>query len=227
MILRLLRGLLLSCLGLLALPAAAQGWQEGVHYERIEPAVPGSAPAGRIEVVEVFSYGCPYCFQAQPFIDQLKAALPAEVSFRYVHASFNAAEAWPTFQRAYLTAVAMGIADAHHQALLDAVWRTGEVRLIDPATRRLANPLPDLPALARFYAARAGIREQDFLARAASPEIDAAVRRDDALVRAWAIPGTPNLVVNGRYRTGRVRNFDELTRVVEYLVALEQARTAP
>ena len=59
---------LLLCAAAAPLSAQAQLlWQEGVHYETVVPAVPTTTP-GKIEVTEVFSYGCPFCYQAQAIV---------------------------------------------------------------------------------------------------------------------------------------------------------------
>lgn len=208
-------------------PALAQLlWQPGVHFEEITPAVPTATP-GKIEVTEVFSYGCPYCAQAQPLVEKIKASLPAYAQMDFVPASFNPSEAWPMFQRAYLTARAMGIAEANHAAFFDAVWMTGEIPLMDPATQRVAQPLPNIAAAARFYAHHAGIKAEDFLARSTQPDIDAAVRKADDLVKAYGVTGTPSFIVNGHYRIGKgIRTSDDMIRVINYLVALEHAKAA-
>lgn len=217
---------LLLCAAVIPLSAQAQlRWQEGVHYETVVPAVPTSTP-GKIEVTEVFSYGCPFCYQAQEIVAQLKASLPAYAQMTYVHASFNSAEAWPVFQRAYLTAQSLGIAEANHQALFDAIWKTGQLPIINPATQQLAAVMPTLANLARFYAQHSAVKEADFLKLAQSPQIDAAVQRSDDLVKAYRISGTPSFVINGKYRTGKgLRSWDELIQMVNYLVALEQGRS--
>jgi thiol:disulfide interchange protein DsbA len=63
-------------------------WVEGEHFERINPAVPASTP-GKVEVTEVFSYGCPACFKFQVAMDKIKAALPANAQLVLVPASWN------------------------------------------------------------------------------------------------------------------------------------------
>jgi thiol:disulfide interchange protein DsbA len=219
--------LLLAVLAVPTAPAMAQMlWQPGVHFEEIKPAVPTSTP-GKIEVTEVFSYGCPYCFRALPLVEKIKASLPAYAQMTYVHAAFNPAEAWPMFQRAYLTAKAMGIADANHEAMFEAIWQTNELPLLDPQTQRIAKPLPNIADAAKFYARHAGIKAEDFLARSTQPDIDEAVRKSDQLVKAYGVGGTPAYVVNGRYRTGPgIRTSEEMVRVIDYLVGLEHAKAA-
>jgi thiol:disulfide interchange protein DsbA len=222
-------GLLGALLALTALftPHNAQAqmlWQQGVHYELISSPTQPTTP-GKVEVTEIFSYGCPFCFRALDVVDQLKASLPAYVQMTYVHASFNSAEAWPVFQRGYLTAQALGIADANHEAMFKAIWETGELPLINPTTQQLVNTLPTVADLARFYAKRSKVTEAQFIKLAQSPQIDAAVKNSDDLVKRWQIGGTPGFVVNGKYRTGRgLKSYDDLIKVVNYLVALERAR---
>jgi thiol:disulfide interchange protein DsbA len=219
--------LLLIALVVPALPNTATAqmlWEPGVHFEAITPAVPTSTP-GKVEVMEVFSYGCPYCYQAYPLVEKIKASLPPYAQMNYVHASFIPQEAWPMFQRAYLTAKAMGIADANHLAMFQAIWQTGEIPLIDQQASRPVRPLPDITAAAKFYAKHAGIKAEDFVARSAQPDIDEQMRQSDKLIAAYGINGTPAFVINGRYRTGKgIKTSDDMIRVISYLVSLERSR---
>ena len=83
----------------LPLGASAQTtWTEGKNYFVITPALHTSVAAGKVEVTEVFSYGCPHCAEFQPVIKQLKAALPPNAVLTLIPASFNPAEDWPMLQ---------------------------------------------------------------------------------------------------------------------------------
>ncbi len=88
-------------------------------------------PADIVEVAEAFSYGCPACYSFHPLAKQLEATLPSNAKFIYQHASFNKAESWPLFQRAFLTAEALGIREKTHDAMLRAIWETGELAVVD------------------------------------------------------------------------------------------------
>jgi len=223
--------MLLRSLVLLALvtPAAALAqlrWIEGTHYQAIAQPPAAAAQQQKIEVTEVFSYGCPYCFQAMSEIRRLKASLPADVAMTFLPASFMPAEAWPMFQRAYLTAQSFGIAEANHERLFVAIWETGEFPLVDPATNRLRRPLPTIEDAAAFYAKHSSVSAADFVARANSPEIEAQMKRADQTVAAWKVPGTPAIVVNGRYlvNSEKVGSWDGIRQLVDYLVGQERLR---
>jgi protein dithiol oxidoreductase (disulfide-forming) len=203
--------------------AQAQTWKEGVNYYPVVPAQNTNVPPGKIEVVEVFSYGCPFCAQLNPFVQQLKKSLPAKAQMVFVPAAFNPSEDWPMFQRATCTAQTLGIFDKTHDAMFDAVWKTGELAITDPTTNRLKNPLPTIEDTARYYNHISGIPVDKFLAAAKSFSVDAQMRRYDALIMAYHIDGTPSLIVNGKYRiTGQsAGGMDKMIEVAKWLVAKE------
>jgi protein dithiol oxidoreductase (disulfide-forming) len=215
--------LLLALSLLLPFGAGAATWTEGVHYARIVPPQPTTVPGGKVEVLEVFSYGCPACNAFQPVMEKLRHALPANAQLAYLPAAFNPGEDWPMFQRAFLAAQALGIAERTHQAMYDAVWKTGELAITQPGTNRLKNPLPSIADAARFYARVAGVDAQKFLAMANSFGIDSKMRAADAQIEAMHVESTPTLVVNGKYRVLReqLKDNDELIELVRYLVSRE------
>lgn len=207
----------------LAASASAATWTEGVQYARITPAQQTMVPAGKVEVLEVFSYGCPACNAFQPTMDKLRHALPANAQLAFLPAAFNPSEDWPMFQRAFLAAQALGIAERTHQAMYDAVWKSGELGIIVPGSNRLKSPLPSIADAASFYARVAGTNPQQFLAMANSFGIDSKMRAADAQIVAMHVDSTPTLIVNGKYRVIRdeLKNNDELIELVRYLVAKE------
>ena len=213
----------LLALAALLQPPAAPGatWSEGVQYVRLAPPQQTTVPSGKAEVMEVFSYGCPACNAFQPVMEKLRRSLPANAQLVYLPAAFNPAEDWPMFQRAFLAAQALGIAERTHQAMFDAVWKTGELGITVPETNRLKQPLPSIADAARFYARVAGVDPQQFLAMANSFGIDSKMRAADAQILAMHVDATPPLIVNGKYRVIRdeLKSNDELIELVKYLVA--------
>jgi thiol:disulfide interchange protein DsbA len=204
--------------------AAPAQWVEGQNYFRLQPPRPTSTP-GRIEVLDVFSYACPACNSFQPTLDRLKADLPASAQMAYLPAAFNPAEDWPVFQRAFLAAQMLGVAEQSHDAMYDAVWVKGTLAILDPATHRLLprDRQPTIRDLARFYT-RYGVTEDKFLAAANSFTVDSEMRRCDAQVKDDEVDGTPTLIVNGKYRLTpqSAGGFSQTISLVLYLVAQEE-----
>ena len=219
---RLVLSLLAVATLLLPLAAPAATWTEGIHYVRVTPPQQTTLPAGKVEVMEVFSYACPACNAFQPVMDKLHSTLPANAQVVFLPAAFNPQEDWPMFQRAFFAAQALGIAERTHQARFDAVWKTGELG-VTTAGNRLKDPLPSLADAARFYARVASVDPQKFLAMANSFAIDSKVRAADAQILAMHVESTPTLIVNGKYRVIRdsVQTNDQVMELVRYLVARE------
>jgi thiol:disulfide interchange protein DsbA len=206
--------------------AHAQTWTEGVNYFPVVPAQHTNVPAGKIEVVEIFSYACPYCAQFNPLVQQLQKSLPANAQMVFIPASFNPSEDWPMFQRATCAAQILGILDKTHDKMFDAVWKTGELAISDPKTHLLKNPLPTIEDVARYYNHISGVPVDKFLDTAKSFAVDTQMRRDDALIMAYHIDGTPSLIVNGKYRiTGEsAGGMPQMIEVAKWLVAKESKK---
>jgi thiol:disulfide interchange protein DsbA len=203
--------------------AHAQTWTEGVNYFPVVPAQHTNVPPGKIEVAEIFSYACPFCAQFNPLVKQLQKSLPPNAQMVFVPASFNPSEGWPMFQRATCAAQILGILDKTHDEMFDAVWQTGELAISDPKTHRLKNPLPTIEDVARYYNHISGVPVAKFLDTAKSFAVDTQMRRDDALIVAYHIDGTPSLIVNGKYRiTGQsAGGMPQMIEVAKWLVAKE------
>jgi thiol:disulfide interchange protein DsbA len=207
-----------------ATPArSAQTWTEGVNYFLIQPPKATSLPRGKVEVTEVFSYACPACNVFQPTIHKLKQSLPPNAVLDYLPASFNSAEDWPMFQLAYLTAQVLGIDGQTHDAMFDAVWKGGDLSVVDPTTHQLKSRAPTIEDAAKFYNKQTGMPVDKFLAASKSFAVDVKVRGAEDLLEAYKVDRTPTIVVNGKYRmqVESAGGNDQLIELVNWLVAKE------
>jgi thiol:disulfide interchange protein DsbA len=218
----------IASLCLVAPVAYCQQWVEGVHYALVEQPQATGLPPGKVQVVEVFSYACPGCNRFYPIVDRLVKALPASAVMEYLPASFRPDEDWPMFQRAYLVAKELGVAQRTHDAMFDAVWKTGELAVWDDKLKRAKRPAPLITDAARFYEHAAGIKPETFLATAGSFGIEVKGKQTDDLIARYGVAETPSIVVNGKYRLNPVSaGGDEQTiDLVKWLVAKESSTTA-
>jgi thiol:disulfide interchange protein DsbA len=200
---------------------AAREFVEGTNYTLVQPAYATHVPRGKVEVMEVFSYGCIACNRFQPVMDQLKKGLPANAQLVLLPASFIPSEDWVVLQRAYFTAQALGISERTHQAMFDAIWKSGELSIHK-------DPQPTIQDVAGWYARTAGISADKFLKAASSPGIDAKMKAADAQIKAMHVPGTPDIIVAGKYRLEfeSLQSVDEIGELVRFLVAKESAPKA-
>ena len=217
-------GVLVGLLCALASGAWAQSnWKEGEQYFLVQPPQPTAVAAGKVEVVEVFSYACPACNMFYPTINKLKALLGAKVQWRFVPASWHVEEDWKVFQRAYFAAETLGIAERTHDKIFDAIWKSRELAIVDPVTNQIKNPLPSLADVAAYYERIAKLKPGEFLAAAHSFSVDAHMREADAQIHAYQVDGTPSVIVNGKYRVtpGSAGGDAQFVALVQWLVKKE------
>ena len=203
--------------------AAAVQWAAEKNYFLVLPPRPTSVAPGKVEVTEVFSYGCPACNIFVPTMHKLKQALPPNAVLDYLPAAFNTNEDWPMFQLSYFTAQALGVADQWHDAMFDAVWNTGELAVVDPATDRIKSHMPTIEDVARFYNRHAGVPVDKFVSPSKSFAVDVKVRSAEDTIAAYKVDRTPTIVVNGKYRlhVESAGGEDQLIALVKWLVAKE------
>ena len=221
-----MRSVLLSLAALfllIPLAPAATPWVEGQHYFEVRPAQATNVPHGKVEIVEVFSYACPACNVYYPVIERLKAALPPYAQLKYLPASWHPEEDWKTFQRAFFAAQSMGLVERTHTVVFDAIWKSGELAIMDKESGRPRTNMPTIADCARFYAAHTGGTAEAFLAAAQSFSVDAKMRQADNQIRAYQADQTPTLIVNGKYRVtpASAGGNDQLISLVKWLVERE------
>jgi thiol:disulfide interchange protein DsbA len=201
-------------------------WVEGKNYDLIEPQQPKVSDTDKVEVVEVFSYGCPACNAFHTTVDQMAKELPSNATLVFLPVSFNPAENFPMFQRAYFTAQALGVADKGADAMYDAAWKTKELSSESPNGRGLkpSDALPTIDDAAKIYA-KVGADPKEFAAVANSFAINTKMKRADELVQKYGVMQTPTIVINGKYRftVSQAGGYPQTIELAQWLVSKEAA----
>ena len=210
-----------------AVPFVDNGkWVQGKNYFLIDPAQPTSHP-GKIEVTEVFSWGCPACNAFHSTADQIRHSLPAGAVMNFLPAAFRPDENWVVYQRAFYAAQALGLADKSYDAIFDSTWKTGETATynLKGAGLKPKDAWPTIEDFAKFYAAKYGVDPKEFVGVANSFAVNTKMKRADELIKAYGIDGTPSMVVNGKYRYGPTTagGYAQTIELTQWLIAKEQA----
>jgi protein dithiol oxidoreductase (disulfide-forming) len=176
------------------------------RYETLSTPQPTSTP-DKVEVVEIFWYGCPHCNRFQAYIDPWQETRPDFVEFMRMPAVFQ--PQWEVHARAYYTAVAMGVLDRTHAPLFGAIHTQNRA-------------LDSRESLEEFFVQQ-GIDASEFSKHYDSFGVDAAVRRSKVMQGRYGIRGVPAVVVNGKYRiSGAVAgSYPNMIKVIDALVARE------
>jgi thiol:disulfide interchange protein DsbA len=191
-----------------AAPANAETWEEGTHYEKLETPVQTDSD-GKIEVAEVFWYGCPHCYRFKPLVEAWEKTLPDDVDFVMLPAALG--RSWEPHARAYYALESMGELDKVHDALFDAL--AGE-------HQQLNTP----EALADFVADH-GVDRDEFLKNYNSFGVNARMQQAQSKIRGARITGVPTMLVNGKYKVSAsmAGSHEAVLKVVDYLIDKERS----
>ncbi len=204
-----------ACLLLLLAASAAAVAQPvaGREYLPLDPPQPVSAREP-VEVIEFFSYGCPVCYAAEPYLTRWLMKRGAEVEFRRIPSTLP--PAWAPFARIYFALEATGLLERLHWPVFDNHHFDG---------RRLSNEKNLLDWLSAN-----GVDAARFSEVMKSDAVDAKMSKARAMLDTYGIQGVPTFVVDGRYVTSArlAGGVEEAVEVVDHLVDRVRAeRGAP
>jgi thiol:disulfide interchange protein DsbA len=178
-------------------PFAALGQPRPAFIE-IKPPMPGDAE-GKIEVVELFWYGCIHCYNLEPSIEGWLKQVPPDVQFRRIPAIFNSR--WAHDAAIFYSFESMGLLEKLHRPFFDAIHRD---RLQSDNSAALAE-----------WLAKNGVDAKKFSETLKSFGVQSKVRKAAQLTVASKIDGTPSIVVHGRYLVGASeRMFDNVNEAI-------------
>ncbi|MEQ8408708.1 MAG: thiol:disulfide interchange protein DsbA/DsbL [Gammaproteobacteria bacterium] len=211
MIKRSLQVLVVLALMPLAMSSYAQieKYVAGTHYTELNNPV-NTRDASKVEVLEVFWYGCSHCFRFEPLINDYKANAPDYVDFTLFPAMWNAL--MEVHGQAYYAAEALDALDVLHEPIFNAINVQG-------------NRLQSERQIGALFAEH-GISQEDFEAAFNSFSVRTKVNQAKSRMQDYQIRSTPNMVVNGKYliTTGAsVPTQQDMLDVVKFLVEKERA----
>ena len=182
---------------------------EGTHYEVIANPVRTSDP-NKIEVTEIFWYGCPHCYAFEPLISSWEEKLTSDVAFVRSPGMWN--QTMEVHAQIYYAAEALGVtADIHDVAFNEIHQRR--------------NYLQDEAAVKEIFV-REGVASEDFDRAWKSFSVVSAVKRAGTRMRDYGVRGVPSMVVNGKYLVsvgGSVPTQTEMLQIVDFLVQKEKS----
>lgn len=198
-----------------ALPWAAQAddsvavekYQAGKHYQVLAAPVRTANP-DKVEVNEVFWYGCPHCYHFEALLEPWAKNLPADVDYQQTPAIWR--PAMEVHARAYYTAKQLGVLSAMH-------------KIIFKAMQEEKKGLVNENEVVALFAAH-GTPEADARKAYDSFSVQSQTRQADARARSYGVEGTPEMVVNGKYRisTEMAGSQENMLKVADFLIEKER-----
>jgi len=170
--------------------AALTKWKAGTNYKLVANPQPTNVAAGKVEVAEVFWYGCGHCYALDPALENWKQSKAPYVEFVRVPVIWGAvhrqhAKLYYTLQALHRPELHTKVFDAIHQEGLQLTGRTEEqVRSIHFA-----------------FLNREGVSEKEFNAAYDSMTVAANIARAENLTRNLQVSSVPVMYVNGKFST--------------------------
>ena len=168
------------------------------------------ANAAKIEVIDFFFYGCPYCNELRPALERWRTSLPADVEFRRMPVIRH--DSWEPLARTYFTLEALGAVERLHEAVY-----------VGYHDEELHMSKPDVMA---DWAQRHGLDRDEWLKTYNSSAVNRKVDMARKATKDYDIRGTPSVVVAGRYLTssGLTDDVKLVTPVADLLIELARKR---
>jgi protein dithiol oxidoreductase (disulfide-forming) len=191
-----------------SLPTSAR-FQLGKHYNRLSPTQATSSPPDKVEVAEIFWYGCPHCYALEPSLKSWVASKPEYVSFVRVPVVWN--DVAKMHARACYTAEALHKTGETHAALFREIHENH-------------NPLDTEDKLRAFFGTF-GVDAATFQSTYESSAVGTKMQRADELGRRYRVASVPTIVVNGKYTTdvGMAGGNEQLFALIGELAASEHS----
>ena len=198
--------LLVLVLNLFCSSAFAKDYQEGRHYELIEP-LPTRNPE-KIEVIEFFWFGCGHCFSLEQLIKDWKSEVSSEVDFFRLPVVWN--EQTKTHAKLFFATETLKVPEAI-QGIFSAIHYNRKMMLSDKEV---------IPFFQGY-----GIQEDQYLAATNSFGLKNNLRKAELFAFKYGIKGVPAFIVNGKYKVSASREIgtEDLLDVVNYLIEKEQS----
>jgi len=200
-----------ASLGLLPLVAPSHAQQQrlpkaGTDYVVLGKPAPVDTPAGKVEVVEFFSYNCPHCAAFEPQLEAWVKKLPPYVNFKRIPVPFvgNDTEAK---QRVYYTLEAMGKVDEFQLKLFDAIHKQRQPLTGDAGILAWAEKQPGLDA-------------KKFAELYKSFSVSGKAKRAAQLTTDYQVAGVPAIGVAGRWYVDgdTAGSLDRALQVTDFLI---------
>jgi thiol:disulfide interchange protein DsbA len=188
-------------------PTSAK-FKEGTNYIKFVPAQPTGVAPGKVEVTEVFWYGCGHCFALDPAIESWRVkGKPANVEFVRVPAMWN--DMLRMHARVFYTAELLGKLEQLHTPIFREIHVKG-------------NGLNTVEKITAFFREN-GVGTDEFQKAFSSFAVESKLQRADFLNRRYRIDSVPSVIVNGKYKTdvGLAGGEPQLFQLIGELAASE------
>ena len=185
--------------------AFAEAPKAGTEFDAIAQPI-STDNAAKIEVMEIFWYGCPHCYHMEPVLNAWVKKLPADVYFKRVPGLPN--PSWAPMAKAFYAMEALGVQEKLHTQLFEAIHKT-----------KTLNPTDEKAAI-EWLTAQSGLDKLKIEQAFKSFTINTSLNRAALIFRNSGATGVPSLVIDGKYITSSTMTGgnEQALKVADYII---------
>jgi thiol:disulfide interchange protein DsbA len=171
----------------------------------------------KIEVMEIFWYGCSHCYSMEAPLSAWVKKLPSDVYFKRVPGLPN--PSWAPMAKAFYAMETLGVSEKLHTKLFEAIHKTKSL-----------NPTDEKAAI-EWVTAQSGLDKLKVEGAFKSFTTNTSLNRAAIIFRNSGATGVPSLVIDGKYITSSTMaggNEQALT-MADYIISnvrADKAKTA-
>jgi len=189
----------------------------GKDFDKTVQTIVPDTP-NKIEVTELFWYGCGHCYAMEAPINAWAKKLPADVVFKRVPGLPNAS--WAPMAKAYYAMEILGVLQKLHTPLFDAIHK-----------QKSLNPTDEKAAI-EWVTKQSGLDKIKVEEAFNSFSTNTNLKRAANIFRASGATGVPSIIIDGQYITSSTMagNNDLALKTADYIIAnirADKAKAAP
>ena len=193
--------------------AMAEAPKIGAQFDAVAQPI-ATDNAAKIEVMEIFWYGCIHCYQMDAPLNAWVKKLPSDVYFKRVPGLPN--PSWAPMAKAFYAMETLGVAEKLHTPLFDAINKS-----------KTLNPTDEKAAIA-WVTQQSGMDKLKVEQAFKSFTINTNLNRAAQIFRASGATGVPSLVIDGKYITSSTMagGNEQALKTADYIIGNVRADKA-
>jgi thiol:disulfide interchange protein DsbA len=180
--------------------------QMGQEFDKTAQVINTDNPS-KIEVTEIFWYGCIHCYHMDPILNAWVKKLPADVTFKRVPGLPN--PSWAPMAKAFYAMEDLKLSEKLHAAMFDAVHKE---KVLDPTNE---------VAIIDWMTKKSGLDKTKVEGAFKSFSMNNKLNQAANFFRATGATGVPSFIVNGQFITSSTMagGNEQALKTVDFIVA--------
>ena len=177
----------------------------GSEFDAVAQNISTDNPA-KIEVMEIFWYGCSHCYQMEAPLHAWVKKLPSDVYFKRMPGLPN--PSWAPMAKAFYAMETLGVSEKLHAKLFDAIHKT-----------KTLNPTDEKAAI-DWMTAQSGMDKIKVEQAFKSFTMNTSLNRAAQIFKASGATGVPSLVIDGKFITSATMSGgnEQALKTTDYII---------